>query len=134
MATAAEHFEQIAVENSARVLQAALERGGLPAEDEIAKTYDTLCAAHDAVEDIAFRVESIAVQDASRVPTVTLEDIGTASVIATDVRRLLADIADDVSRIERHLFSLEAIRQEQKKGREPFSWRVRKSDHGASDG
>jgi len=107
---------ELAIEDQRAAVQRAIDRGGLPTEEDLDHVYKTLGMAHDVLEGIAVRVEGISESpDGSDLPfQVTLEHLGVLAVVASDAKRLVEDISGEVAKIESSISSLEAIRQEQK--------------------
>jgi len=93
---------------------------GMPTEEQSVKITDAFQAAFDELESVAFRVAHIAESDdgAELQFQITFEDLGILYALSSTVRSALNDVERNLKRIDDQAFSLETIRQEQRRALE----------------
>jgi hypothetical protein len=105
------------VEDQSTEVARALERGGLPNEQEQAGAYDALMRARDRLEAITWRVEGIAQADRGDLPSpVTLAEIGTVAVIADDAERMAGELEQFAERLRGTIGALDVLRDTSETG------------------
>jgi hypothetical protein len=111
MTSTTETIAKMAEEQEDRA-RLAVERGGLPTEEEGASVFAALQAGRGKLETLAVRVEWLAAVD--ELPfAVSLEQLGILAVMLSDVDAITDDLRKDAERIRNAISSLAAIRAEQ---------------------
>jgi hypothetical protein len=90
----------------------AVERGGLPNEQEQARTYDMLMRARDQLEAITWRVEGVSeAAHASELPRpATFADIGIVATVANDAECFANNLREFADRLRDKIGVLETLR------------------------
>jgi hypothetical protein len=95
-------------------IKQAVERGGLPTEEEAQKLHHDLMDLIEQLERITWRVEGIArSSQGDDVPEVTFEQIGVVAMLSADAEGEIQTLTNMSERLESQMSSLSAIRAEQ---------------------
>jgi hypothetical protein len=100
------------VEQQDERLRLALERGGLPTDEEATAVYNGLVHEFGIVEQLTWRVEGIALADVGDLPfAVTAEQLGILAVLTDDVERLAEDLREQTKKLRHAFSSLASLRE-----------------------